>query len=112
MQNHQKPWLYADRSDGLADVSLHGKPAETQTPVVGVLLEVFEYLISLCVVFRAAGNQVDLSAVCTWLNVEMTVTTAELPIVGQDKCERSELISNSCNLGDPCLDECLATGSP
>lgn len=77
-----------------------------------MLLEVLEYLISLCVVLRAAGNQVDLSAVCTWLNAEMTVTTAELPIVGQDKCECSELISDSCNLGDPCLNECLATGSP
>lgn len=77
-----------------------------------MLLEVLEYLISLCVVLRAAGNQVDLSAVCTWLNAEMTVTTAELPIVGQDKCECSELISDSCNLGDPCLNECLATDSP
>ena len=95
--------------DGFTDVSLHGEPAERQTPVICVFLEVFKYLIGLRVVFHAAGNQVDLSAVYPWLNVGMTVTKAELPIVGQDKCERSELISNSCDLGDPCLNGYLAS---
>ena len=50
--------------DRLTDVRFHGKPAEGETPVISVFLELFEYLVGHCVVSRAAGNQVDFSAVC------------------------------------------------
>ena len=35
-----------------------------------------------------------------------------LPVIWEDKRERSELIPNGCNLGDPYLDEPLATAVP
>jgi len=48
--------------DRFTDVRFHGKPAEGQTPVISVFLELSEYLVGRRVVPRAAGNQVDLSA--------------------------------------------------
>ena len=45
-------------------MSFHGEPAEGQTSVIRMFLELFEYLISYRVVPRAAGNQVDLPAAC------------------------------------------------
>jgi len=89
--------------DEFTNVRLHGEPAEGQIPAIGVFLELLECFIGYRVVPHAARNQVDLSAACAWLNAELTITTTELPIVGQDKCERSKLIPNSCDLGDPCL---------
>ena len=48
--------------DGFTDVRFHGEPAEGQTPVIGMFLVLFKYLIGLRIMPRAAGNQVNLSA--------------------------------------------------
>ena len=47
---------------GFTYVRFHGKPAEGQTPIIGVFLVFSEYLIGLRVIPYAARNQVDPSA--------------------------------------------------
>ena len=51
-------------NDRLAYVCFHGEPAERQTPIVGMFLVLFEYIIGLCVIPRTAGDQMYLSAGC------------------------------------------------
>ena len=98
-------------NDEFTDMRFHGKPAEGQTSVVGVFLELPEYHIGLRVVFRAASNQVNLSAVRNRLNAELAFTVIELPVVGQGKRVLSHLIRILRGPGDSCLC-CLVIGSP
>ena len=95
--------------DRFTDVRLHGEPTEGQAPVVCMFLKFLEYLIGLCVVPRAASNQVDLSAGCTWLDEMVMTITIELPIAGQNKRECSKMIPNIRELGNSCVNGCLAT---
>lgn len=54
----------------------------------------------------------NLPAACAGLDGARPFVRIDPPVIWEDKCEGSKLILNTCNPGDPCLDEPLATAFP
>ena len=79
----------------------HWEPAEGQSAVIGMFLEPSENPVGLDVVPRTARDQVNLPATWAVSDEKCAFAIIELPVVWEDKRERSKLILNTRDLGDP-----------